>query len=311
MAHRRWTLLIIPDGREQVRQLRISQFFARLVFTGLAGTVALLLFLAASFFVKESQQLRADRLADENERLVAQLERLGGRLSALQLTMEDLSRRDEAYRLIAGLEPLDAEVRQAGIGGPGTETLEANPLYGVDAELGRRAFLASSDVESMIRRANLLQASWSEAVDSLQVRHALLQSTPSIFPTDGIVTSGFSRSRMHPILHRARPHNGLDIVAPRGAPIRASANGVVSHASRLGAYGLVVEVDHGYGYRTRYAHMSSISVRVGQRVERGEMVGRVGNTGLSVSPHLHYEVIVNGEPVNPSLYILDGEVIPD
>ena len=186
---------------------------------------------------------------------------------------------------------------------------EAGP--GSDPELGRRAFLASTDVESMIRRASVLQASWTEAVDSLQVRHALLQSTPSIFPTSGIVTSGFTRSRMHPILHRARPHKGLDIVAPRGTPIRASANGVVRHASRLGSYGLVVEVNHGYGYVTRYAHMQSIAVRVGQRVERGEMVGRVGNSGLSVSPHLHYEVIVNGEPVNPSLYILDGEVIPD
>lgn len=311
MAHRRWTLLIIPDGQENVRQLRVSQMLARFVFAGMAGMVALLLFFATGFFVKESQQMRADRLADENERLVAQLDRLGGRLSALQVTMEDLSRRDETYRLIAGLEPLDAEVRQAGIGGPGTETLEANPLYGVAPELGRRAFLASTNVESMIRRANVLSASWSEAVDSLQVRHALLRSTPSIFPTNGIVTSGFSRSRMHPILHRARPHKGLDIVAPRGTPIRSSANGVVRRASRMGSYGLVVEVDHGYGYVTRYAHMQSIAVRVGQRVERGETVGRVGNTGLSVSPHLHYEVMVHGEAVNPSLYILDGEVIPD
>ena len=311
MAHRRWTLLIIPDGQESMRQLRVSQLFARAVFTGLAGLIGLLLFFATGFFVKESQELRADRLAEENQRLVAQLDRLGGQVETLQVAMADLTQQDEAFRLIAGLQPLDAEVQQAGIGGPGTQTLEGNPLYAIDPELGQRAFAATSDVEAMIRRADVLKSSWSEAVDSLQVRHALLQATPSIFPTRGIVSSGFSRARMHPILHRARPHEGLDIVARRGTPIRSSANGVVSFSGRRGGYGLVVEIDHGYGMKTRYAHMSQLGARVGQRVARGEEIGLVGSTGLSVSPHLHYEVLIHGVPQNPALYILDGEVIPD
>lgn len=311
MAHRRWTLLIIPDGQENVRQMRVSQMLARGVFASVAGLVVLLLFFATGFFVKESKNIAAERLVEENERLVAQLGRLGGRLEKLQGSMADLTRRDEEFRLIAGLEPLDAEVQQAGIGGPGTETVEANPLYSLNPALGQQAFETSSDVESMIRRADVLKASWSEAVDSLRVRHALLQATPSIFPTRGLITSGFSRARMHPILHRARPHEGIDIVAPRGTPIRASANGVVSWAARRGGYGLVVEIDHGYGLKTRYAHMSAIGVRQGQRIQRGEEIGRVGSTGLSVSPHLHYEVLVRGEPQNPTLYILDDEVIPD
>ena len=311
MAHQRWTLLIIPEGDEGMRQVRVSSVLARGVFAGLACLVVLLVFFATGFFVKESEHMRADLLAAENERLVAQLARLGGRLEDLQTTMADLTRRDEQFRLIAGLEPLDAEVRAAGIGGPGTETVESNPLYAVDPVLGRRAFEATSDVESMIRREDVLKASWSEAVDSLRVRHALLQATPSIFPTRGLVTSGFTRSRMHPILHRARPHEGLDIVAPRGTPIHSSANGVVTFAGRNSGYGNVVEISHGYGMKTRYAHMSTIDVRPGQRVQRGEQIGRVGNTGLSVSPHLHYEVLVNGQPQNPALYILADEIIPD
>ncbi len=311
MSHRRWTLLIIPEGEEGMRQVRVSSVLARGAFIGLACLVVLLVFFATGFFVKESEHMRADKLAAENDRLVAQLERLGGRLEDLQLSMADLTRKDEQFRLIAGLEPLDAEVQAAGIGGPGTETVEGNPLYSVDPQLGRRAFEASSDVESMIRRADVLKASWSEAVDSLRVRHALLQATPSIFPTRGFVSSGFSRSRMHPILHRARPHEGLDIVAPRGTPIHSSANGVVSFAGRRTGYGNVVEIDHGYGLKTRYAHMSVIDVQRGERIARGEHIGRVGNTGLSVSPHLHYEVLVNGVPQNPALYILDGEIIPD
>ena len=311
MAHRRWTLLIIPDGQDGVRQMRVSSMLARGAFAGMAGLIVLLVFFATGFFVKESEHMRADRLAEENERLEAQLSRLDGRLETLQETMEDLTRRDEQYRLMAGLEPLGDAVHAAGIGGPGTATLEGDALYELDPELGRKAFEATSDVETMLRRATVLKASWSEAVDSLRVRHALLRATPSIVPTRGYVTSGFSTSRMHPILHRARPHEGLDIVAPRGTPITASAHGVVSRAGRNGGYGLVVEIDHGYGVKTRYAHMSAIDARVGQRVERGAQIGRVGNTGLSSAPHLHYEVLVNGVPQNPRLYILDNEVIPD
>ena len=311
MAHRRWTLLIVPDDQAGVRQMRVSSVLARAAFAGIAGLIVLLVFFATGFFVKESEHMRADRLAEENARLEAQLSRLDGRLETLRETMEDLTRRDEQYRLMAGLEPLDDEVHAAGIGGPGTATLEGNPLYELDPELGQKAFEASSDVETMLRRAAVLKTSWSEAVDSLSVRHALLRATPSIVPTRGYVTSGFSTSRMHPILHRARPHEGLDIVAPRGTPITASAHGVVTRAGRNGGYGLVVEIDHGYGVKTRYAHMSAIEARVGQRVERGEQIGRVGNTGLSSAPHLHYEVLVNGVPQNPRLYILDNEVIPD
>jgi murein DD-endopeptidase MepM/ murein hydrolase activator NlpD len=311
MAQRRWTLLIIPDGQEAVRQMRVSQMFARAAFAGIAGLVVLLLFFATGFFVKESSHIKADRLQEENQRLVAQLERLGGRLETLQTAMGELTERDEEFRLIAGLEPLDADVRAAGIGGPGTETLEGNPLYELNPSLGEQAFEATSDVETMLRRADVLKASWSEAVDSLRVRHALLQATPSIYPTRGVVTSGFTRSRMHPILHRARPHEGLDIVAPRGTPIHSSANGVVTLAGRSSSYGNVVEISHGYGMKTRYAHMNSIDVRQGQRVERGQQIGSVGNTGLSVSPHLHYEVLVNGQPQNPALYILADEIIPD
>ncbi|HEX6587923.1 MAG TPA: M23 family metallopeptidase [Longimicrobiales bacterium] len=311
MAHRRWTLLIVPDDQAGVRQMRVSSVLARAAFAGIAGLIVLLVFFATGFFVKESEHMRADRLAEENERLEAQLARLDGRLETLRETMEDLTRRDHQYRLMAGLEPLDEEVHAAGIGGPGTATLEGNPLYELDPELGQKAFEASSDVETMLRRAAVLKTSWSEAVDSLSVRHALLRATPSIVPTRGYVTSGFSTSRMHPILHRARPHEGLDIVAPRGTPITASAHGVVTRAGRNGGYGNVVEIDHGYGVKTRYAHMSAIEARVGQRVERGEQIGRVGNTGLSSAPHLHYEVLVNGVPQNPRLYILDNEVIPD
>jgi len=311
MANQRWTLLIVPDTQEGVRQFRVSRNTVRLGFGALLIALSVLTTFTAGFFVKESESLRASRLQEENARLVGELDRINDRLGSLKVAMQDLSERDERFRLVAGLEPLDADVRMAGIGGPGTETLQANPVYELNAEAGEAAFAASMDVEGLLRRATVLAASWTEATDSVSVKHALLRSTPSILPTSGFITSGFSRSRMHPILNRARPHEGVDVVAPRGTPVRSAANGVISFAGRRGGYGIVVEVDHGYGYKTRYAHLSRATVQRGQAVTRGDEIGKVGTTGLSTAPHLHYEILVNGRPQDPAYYILDREVVPD
>jgi murein DD-endopeptidase MepM/ murein hydrolase activator NlpD len=115
---------------------------------------------------------------------------------------------------------------------------------------------------------------------------------------------------MHPLLHRVRPHEGIDISAPRGTPILATADGRVSFVGQRGDYGLMVEIDHGHGIVTRYAHASRTHVRRGQRVERGDKIAEVGATGLALGTHLHYEVRIHGRPVNPMTYILEGEVAP-
>ncbi len=109
--------------------------------------------------------------------------------------------------------------------------------------------------------------------------------------------------RMHPVYKTMRMHHGVDFTAPTGTPIYATGSGVVIRSERnRHGYGLMVEIDHGYGYKTRYAHMSSIEVREGQKVKRGEIIGRVGDTGTSTAPHLHYEVHRNGRTVNPVPY---------
>jgi murein DD-endopeptidase MepM/ murein hydrolase activator NlpD len=199
----------------------------------------------------------------------------------------------------------------AGIGGPDGDVLEASPLYHVDESSGRRAFSVSMQLNSLIRRANVLSSSWQEAEDTLSDKHARLGATPSIYPTTGYLSSTYSSSRWHPILNRPRPHHGIDIVAAIGTPVVASAHGRVASAGHRGDYGLLIEVDHGHGVVTRYAHLSRTAVRVGQVVQRGQKIGAVGTTGLSVGPHLHYEVIVNGRPSNPRRFILDMAAVPD
>ena len=114
--------------------------------------------------------------------------------------------------------------------------------------------------------------------------------------------------RRHPILHISRPHEGLDITAPTGTPIEAPGAGTVTYARWESGYGQTVTVDHGYGIVTKYAHASKLLVRRGQRVKRGDRIALVGNTGLATGPHLHYEVHVNGRPVDPLRYVLPGVI---
>ena len=129
-----------------------------------------------------------------------------------------------------------------------------------------------------------------------------LNHTPSIAPTKGKVVSGYG-NRLHPILRVTRLHEGVDIAAPRGTPIVATADGVVTKVGRQGSYGNAVEISHGYGITTFYAHNSRNAVKTGAAVKRGQVIGYVGSTGLSTGAHVHYEVRVNKRPVNPSSYM--------
>jgi murein DD-endopeptidase MepM/ murein hydrolase activator NlpD len=131
---------------------------------------------------------------------------------------------------------------------------------------------------------------------------------PSIMPTQGWLTSSFSLMRSHPVLHESRPHEGIDVVAPTGTPILAPGAGVVVSAQRETGYGNTIVINHGHGILTRYAHASRLLAKPGQRVRRGDRIALVGNSGLSTSPHLHYEVHVNGRPVNPLRYVLPAVV---
>jgi murein DD-endopeptidase MepM/ murein hydrolase activator NlpD len=212
-------------------------------------------------------------------------------------------------RLLAGLDATDAEILEVGIGGPGLARPEAHPLWPVDSTLSNAAFAVEYDLNALERRAQLLSASLSEASDSLRAHRDLLEATPSIFPVAGVLSSRFTTSRFHPIHHRALPHQGVDISAPNGTPILAAARGTVTKAGWVPGLGNTVEIDHGYGYVTRYGHASKILVRRGQRVVRGAIIANVGSSGISTSPHLHYEVHVGGRPVNPLQYVI-GDVLP-
>jgi murein DD-endopeptidase MepM/ murein hydrolase activator NlpD len=306
MAKRRWTVVLVPHGSEPSRIMEVSYTVLKLAASLCVAVVVVSLLLGYASISRSLDLSRATRLEQENAQLAAQLGELHGRVQTLSDTLKTIAQRDQRIRILANLTPVDPQVRAAGIGGPvGTMTAAHVP-----GPLGRRADAIRVDISALIRRANLLATSFGEAAESLASHSDRLAAMPSIMPTQGWLTSAFTSMREHPILHIARPHEGIDVSAPMGSPIEAPAAGRVLSAGWESGYGNVVTIDHGYGIVTKFAHASKLFVRTGQRVDRGQRIALVGNSGLATGPHLHYEVHVNGRPVDPLHYVLP-EVVTD
>jgi len=210
-----------------------------------------------------------------------QLADMRSRVADLRDTLAQIAKRDEQIRLLAGLPPRDSDSLVA-------------------------AVPSNVDVDGLINEANSLSASFANVSTTLSRNSQRLESTPSIMPTAGWLSSEFSKARFHPILHMTRPHEGIDVAAPYGAPVVAPASGVVERITNQTGYGLVLEIDHGNGIETKYAHLSAVKVHEGQHVTRGEPIAAVGNSGLSTGPHLHYEIHVDSKVVDPLTYVLPG-----
>jgi murein DD-endopeptidase MepM/ murein hydrolase activator NlpD len=308
MAERRWTVMLVPHGDGSSRSFSISANILRLA-VGIAVVVgASFLGAAIGVVTRTVDVARSERLQNENAALSHELARMDQRIGALSDTLAVISRRDEQVRLVAGLEPLDPDVRKAGIGGPAGAWPERDRLIAEGGTAGREAARVRVDLEGLLRRANLVSASFREAADSLNSHVQRLAATPSIMPTEGFLTSNFAQVRYHPILHYDRPHEGIDITAPYGTPIVAPASGRVTRVGWENGYGLAVEIDHGYGVVTRYAHQSRTAVVVGETVKRGDRIGYVGSTGLSTGPHLHYEVIIDGRHTDPLKFVMPNAI---
>jgi murein DD-endopeptidase MepM/ murein hydrolase activator NlpD len=308
MAKRRWTVVFVPHGSEPSKIIEVSYGLIKTAIGGVALGLAAALLVGYATMARTADLSRTADLQDENSRLAQEIGELHGRLSTLSDTLTRISQRDARIRVLANLEPIDPQVQAAGIGGP---TLAARPGLLNAGPTVRRSEEIRVDLNALIRRANLLASSFEEAKDSLASHSQRLAATPSIMPTQGWLTSAFSSMREHPILHIARPHEGIDVTAPMGSPIEAPAAGVVTDAGWESGYGNTVTIDHGYGVTTKFAHASKLLVRTGQRVQRGQRIALVGNTGLATGPHLHYEVHVNGRPVDPLKYVLPDRVVTD
>ena len=301
MTERRWTILIIPDGSEEPRTLRFTGRALRRMRAAAIAALVLLLVGAMALGrvipgfgrvpILAAQEQGGGVFLDSPEAAA-----LRTSVEALRDTLAALGRRDRQLRLAAGLPTGDSTWGEPAADG-------APPR--VDEAPGTRA-----DIDSLIHSATVLARSFDEVSSAISRNADKYAATPSIMPTAGWLTSQFSRSRFHPILHVSRPHEGIDLSAPMGAPVVAPAAGRVERVTTQSGYGLILEVDHGNGIETKYAHLSRVMVREGARVTRGQTIAAVGNSGISTGPHLHYEIHVHGKVVDPLTYVLPG-AIPD
>jgi murein DD-endopeptidase MepM/ murein hydrolase activator NlpD len=307
-TERRWTVMLVPHGSGASRAVEVSQTVVKALI-GIGAVVALLFLVLGGTALSRGVNVTKSRaLERENQLLASEIQRLRERLVGLRDTINVFSEREQALRLLAGLSPTDPGVQQAGIGGPSGQWFERDSLAAAGPN-GKQALAARIDMDQLTRRANILVRSLNEAYDSASSRRARYAALPSIMPTKGWLSSAFAREREHPVLHLARPHEGIDLSAPMGMEIEAPAAGVVTQVSWVEGYGNMLTIDHGYGLVTRYAHCSKILVVRGQRLKRGQPIAKVGSTGLSTGPHLHYEVWVNGRPVNPMKYVLPDAIV--
>ena len=305
---RRWTVMLVPHGSGTSRAVEVSQTLVKALLGFGSVVILVLLVLGGAAVTRGISITRSRALERENRLLAEEIQRMRERLIGLKDTLTAFGDREKALRLLAGLAPTDAQVAQVGIGGPAGTWPERDALAAAGPGAAQ-ALAARMDMEALTRRANLLVRSISEAYDSLSSHQARLAALPSIMPTHGWLTSAFTQERVHPVLHLARPHEGIDVTAQMGAEILAPAAGIVTEVKWVDGYGNMLTIDHGYGLVTRYAHTSKILVARGTRVKRGQTIAQVGNTGLATGPHLHYEVWVNGRAVNPMRYVLPAAIV--
>ncbi len=241
------------------------------------------------------------KLKRENAQLLFQYELLNGKVGNLEKIIADIEKRDDnIYRTIFNAEPIPRSVRDAGFGGVNRyEDLEGFDYSDVVVQTAQR-------LDKLTKSVYVQSRSYDEVIELAQRREEQLASVPAIMPIsnkDLTRTASGWGYRIHPIYKIRRFHYGMDFTAPTGTDVYATGNGTVKiiDRSRRG-YGNKLVIDHGFGYETLYGHLSDFNVKVGQKVNRGDVVAFVGSTGLSTAPHLHYEVHVNNKKVNPMYY---------
>ncbi len=243
-----------------------------------------------------------DRQTTEIQSQRSQLQSFAQKIEVLKNQVGKLSRFEDKVRLIADIKQTSGASGLIGIGGIPQNELDLDiPLEEKHNTLIREMH---EQIDQTNHAAKIQALDFSTLIDKLEQKRNLLASTPSIRPVDGWITSKFGY-RKSPFTGRKEFHSGLDIANKSGTKLIATANGRVSYAAKKMYIGNMIVIDHGFGRVTKYGHLKKLLVKRGQKVKRGDVIGLLGNTGRSTGPHVHYEVRINGTPVNPLKYILN------
>jgi murein DD-endopeptidase MepM/ murein hydrolase activator NlpD len=296
---RQYTLIVVSDHSQAVRKFRLPRMWLKRGAIG-AGVAAVFgLLTVTHYFTLLSASSDNRVLKEENAQLRSQVLLVQEKVAHVQATLERVERFDAKLRsAVTHLQDPERNLAVGPVGAPDAVSPGATPAASVSpAALPGR--ISALETEAHRQEANLRELS-----EYFEDQKSMLASTPSVWPTQGWVTSDFG-ARLDPYSADRTMHQGLDISTPHGQSVITPSDGTVVFNGTEGGYGKVLVVDHGYGVKTRYGHLSETFVRLGERVARGQRIAAVGNTGRSTGPHLHYEVRVNGIPENPRKFILE------
>ena len=265
------------------------------IFTLSLVLAVVILFISSTYF--ESPQV--SMLKKENSELLMYYNDMQKDIAQMESMVGALQERDDnIYRVIFEADPIPSTIRQAGVGG--TDRYRALREEKIERE--DLVITTFENIDKLKKQMYIQTKSYDDILQMAKHKTDMLASIPSIQPIPNKdlkrLASGYGM-RMHPILKVRRMHAGCDFSAPQGTPIYATGNGKILKARRQGDAGNTVIIDHGFGYKTKYFHMSAFAVKEGQKVKRGDVIGFVGNTGLSAAPHCHYEVWKDGKHINP------------
>jgi hypothetical protein len=289
-----------PESLSYIRVTRTpkEKFLRFLTYFSASIVLAVLYFIVFSIFFDSPKEKGLKRQISE---LKVNYQIVNDELTRIETILMDLQERDDnIYRTIFEAEPIHSSVRQAGSGGSKTyrdlEKIENSELV-IDVK---------ERLDQIMKKVYIQSTSYDEIIDLARNKEEMLACIPAIQPISNKdlkrTASGWGY-RIHPIYKIRKFHYGMDFTAPTGTEVYATGDGYIEfmESSKRG-YGNKLVVNHGFGYKTLYAHLNSFNVKKGQKVKRGDVIGFIGNTGLSTAPHLHYEVILNGKKVNPVNY---------
>ena len=292
--------------RDNLQLQEIKWFRLKIAATIIASVIGcLVLLLGVNQFYYDFLDLgynKINSLQHENQVLQQKVIGLTSQMKGLETTLSQLNDQGNQLRLLVDLPKIDEESKVGGIGGAIVESDVNFTSEGVSQVLRS----ATETLQKMAGETRVQNQSYEQILKKYEFNKGYFSALPALKPMEGYYSIKGFGLRMHPVLGMFKTHEGLDIINDAGTPVVASGDGVVEVAGQSGGgYGIVVMINHGYGYQTLYAHLSRVFVREGYHVKRGEVIAKSGRTGLVTGPHLHYEVRYKGVRQNPVDFFLD------
>ena len=297
-----FNILIFGQKTSKTRHLRLHKKRFKIALYLLAFGLLSTIFFFCDYIQVRKKSFELSQLRQETRDQRSQLHFFSSKIEDLERQLSKLKDFDKRIRIIANLEKGQGTTSFMGMGGESSSDIREK----LKAEKDEKGLIQQmkTDMERLKSEAVSREESLSELEKLLSTKKEMLVHTPSIWPAQGWVTSGFG-FRSNPFTGLNQMHEGFDISNRVGTQVMATADGIVSDTGKDFSLGNVVVVSHGFGMTSRYCHLNKFFVKPGQRVKRGDKIAEIGNTGMSTGPHLHYEVRVNGIPVNPQRYILN------